>query len=314
MAKHLTFEERQFLYRLRKKGKSNTEIAELMGRDRSTIYRELERNAGQRGYRPQQAQRLADTRRLASRRPHKMDDPDVHQYVQDRLEKYWSPDQIAGRVQGDFPRSPARWLSRQTIYDWINYQSPDCQTLLRRGGRPPEKRGKLTDCVRIDGRPDVINRRRRYGDWEGDTIVGQGRRSALVTLVERKSGYLRMARVDSMKSDITMRVTKRRMKDLPPALRRSMTFDNGKEFAEHQKLTRGLGLEVYFADPYASWQRGTNENTNGLLRQYFPKGTDFTQISHHEVACVEQSLNERPRRKLGYRTPAEILAPRLCRN
>lgn len=314
MAKHLTFEERQFLYRLRKKGKSNTEIAELMGRDRSTIYRELGRNTGQRGYRPQQAQHLADTRRLASRRPYKMDDPDVHRYVQDRIERLWSPDQIAGRVRGDFPRRPARWLSRQTIYDWINDQSPDWRSLLRRGGRPPEKRGKLTDCVRIDGRSDVINRRRRYGDWEGDTIVGQGRRSALVTLVERKSGYLRMGRVDSMKSDTTMRVAKRRMKDLPLSLRRSMTFDNGKEFAEHQKLTRRLGLEVYFADPYASWQRGTNENTNGLLRQYFPKGTDFTQVSHHEVARVEQSLNNRPRRKLGYRTPMEILTPRLCCN
>jgi IS30 family transposase len=243
-----------------------------------------------------------------------MDDPDVHQYVQDRIEKRWSPDQIAGRAERDFPRTPARWLSRQTIYDWIDDKMPEWQTLLRRGGRPPEKRGKLTDCVRIDGRPDVINRRRRYGDWEGDTMVGKGRHSALVTLVERKSGYARIGRVDSMKSDMTIRVAKRRMQDLPLCLRRSMTFDNGKEFAEHQKLTRGLGLEVYFADPYASWQRGTNENTNGLLRQYFPKRTDFTQISHRQVACVENLLNERPRRRLDYRTPAEVLTKHFCRN
>jgi IS30 family transposase len=178
----------------------------------------------------------------------------------------------------------------------------------------PEKRGKLTDCVRIDGRPDVINGRRRYGDWEGDTIVGKSRRSALVTLVERKSGYARIGRVDGMKSDLTMRAAKRRLKDLPSSLRRSITFDNGKEFAEHRKLTRGLGLEVYFADPYASWQRGANENMNGLLRQFFPKRTDFTQISHREVARVEQLINERPRKRLDYRTPAEILAPRLCCN
>lgn len=312
MASHLTFEERGFLYRLKKKGKSNSEIAELMGRHRSTIGRELNRNSGQRGYRPKQAQRLAEERRLASRRPHKMDDPDVHHYVQERLEEFWSPDQIAGRVQGEFPRAPTRWLSRQTIYDWINHQAPDWHSLLRRGGRPAEKRGKLTDCVRLDGRPQVINGRRRYGDWEGDTIVGQGRHSALLTLVERKSGYTRIGRVDSMKSDMTMHVAKRRMKDLPRCLRRSVTFDNGKEFAEHQKLTRGLGLQVYFTDPYASWQRGTNENTNGLIRQYFPKGIDFTQVSHREVARVEQSLNERPRKRLGYRTPAEILASRLC--
>ena len=314
MASHLTFEERGFLYRSKKKGKSNTEIAELMGRHPSTIGRELKRNAGQRGYRPKQAQRLADERRLASRRLHKMDDAQVHQYVEERLEKLWSPDQIAERVRDDFPRTPARWLSRQTIYDWINEHAPDWHSLLRRGGRPPEKRGKLTDCVRIDGRPDVINRRRRYGDWEGDTIVGKGRRSALVTLVERKTGYARIGRVDSMKSDMTMRVAKRRMKDLPPSLRRSVTFDNGKEFAEHQKLTRSLGLDVYFTDAYASWQRGTNENTNGLLRQYFPKGTDFTQVSHREVARVEQLINERPRRRLDYRSPVEVLAKPLSCN
>lgn len=311
MARHLTFEERQFLYRLKKKGKSNTEIAELMGRDRSTVYRELARNSGQRGYRPKQAQRLAEERRLASRRPHAMAAPEVHQYVQDRLEQRWSPDQIAGRVRRDFPRSPKRWLSRQTIYSWINDMRPEWRNLLRRGGRPPEKRGKLTDCVRIKGRPEVINSRRRFGDWEGDTIVGHGRHSALLTLVERKSGYARIGRVDSMKSDATMRVAKRRMKDLPACLRRSMTFDNGKEFAEHGQLARSIGLEVYFTDPYASWQKGTNENTNGLLRQFFPKGTDFTEVSHRAVTSVEHLLNERPRKRLNYRTPVEVLAKYL---
>jgi IS30 family transposase len=303
MASHLTFVERQLLYLLKKKGKSNTEIANLIGRHRSTVCRELSRNTGQRGYRPQQAQRLADERRLASRRPHKMDDPNVHQYVQQKLEQYWSPDQIAGGVERDFPRAPERWLSDQAIYDWIHEKQPEWKPLLRRGGRLPEKRGKLTECVRIDGRPEVINRRCRYGDWEGDTMVGHGRHSALVTLVERKSGYTRLGRVDSMKSGMTMRAAQRRMQNLPPCLRRSITFDNGKEFAEHRTLTRGLGVEIYFADPYASWQRGTNENTNGLLRQYFPKGTDFTTVSHRAVARVEQSINDRPRRRLNYRTP-----------
>jgi IS30 family transposase len=314
MAGHLTFEERRLLYVLKKKGKSPPEIAELMGRHRSTIYRELDRNAGQRGYRPQQAQRLADERRLASHRPRKMDDPDVQRYVQERIEKLWSPEQIAGRVERDFPRVPGRWLSRQTVYNWIDDRQSEWQRLLRRQGRPPETRGKLVDCVRIAGRPDVINRRRRYGDWEGDTIVGKRRRSALITMVERKSGYARIGRVDGMNSDLTMRAAKRRLCDLPSSLRRSITFDNGKEFAKHSRLTAHLGLEVYFADPYASWQRGANENMNGLLRQFFPKGTDFTRISHHEVACVEQLLNERPRKRLGYRTPAEILQPRFCRN
>jgi IS30 family transposase len=157
----------------------------------------------------------------------------------------------------------------------------------------------------------VINHRRRYGDWEGDTIVGKGRRSALLTLVERKSGYVRLARVDDMKSPTTIRAARRRMKDLPPSLRRSLTLDNGKEFARHATLTKRLGLEIYFAEPGAPWQRGTNENTNGLVRQFFSKGTDFTQVSHHEVACVETLINERPRRRLGYRTPSEILAKRM---
>jgi len=311
MARHLTFEERQILYRLKRKGASKGEIARLMGRHRSTIFRELKRNTGKRGYRPKKAQCLADARRLSCRRPWKMDDSDVRQYVEDKLARRWSPDQIAGRVRRDFPHSRRRWLSRQTIYHWINHRAAQWLPLLRRAGRPPEKRGKFTDCVRIDGRPEVINRRRRYGDWEGDTLVGKGRRSALVTLVERKSGFARIGRADDMTAATTTRVTRRRMKDLPLCLRRSITFDNGKEFAEHHKLARTLELSVYLALPYRSWQRGTNENTNGLLRQFFPKRTDFTRVGHREVARAEQLLNERPRRRLGYRTPYEILASRL---
>jgi len=314
MAGHLTFEERRLLDRLVRLRRSKEHIAELLGRHPSTIYRELKRNAGPRGYRPKQAHRLAQARRLASRRPHNMDDPVVHRYVHERLEKRWSPEQIAGRAARDFPRTPQRWLSRQTIYNWIDQRRPEWKPLLRRGGRSPRKRRTPADCVRIAGRPNVINRRRRYGDWEGDTIVGRRRHSALVTMVERKSGYARIGRVDGMTSDLTMRAATRRLNDLPPSLRRSITFDNGKEFAKHARLTEHLGLEIYFADPYASWQRGANENMNGLLRQFFPKGTDFTQISHQQVARVEQLLNERPRKRLGYRSPAEILNPRISRN
>jgi IS30 family transposase len=297
-----------------KRDTPKAEIARIMGRDRSTIYRETARNSGGRGYRPKQAQRMAQERRLASRRPRKLEDPEVHGYVEERLEKLWSPDQIGGSSRLDFPRQPRRWLSRQTIYNWIEAKAPAWQELLRRGGRPPERRGQLRDCVRIDGRPDVINRRRRYGDWEGDTIVGKGRRSELVTLVERKSGYTRIGRGDDMSATTTRRVMTRRMKGLHASLRRSMTFDNGKEFAEHGKFAKACDLDVYFALPYRSWQRGTNENTNGLLRQFFPKGTDFSRISHHEVARVERLLNERPRKRLGYKSPAKVLAKRLCCN
>lgn len=314
MANHLIFQERQLLYRLLRQGKSRVEVAQLMNRDRSTIYRELRRNTGARGYRPQQAQRLANERRQRSCRGWKLEDPEVHQYVVERIERAWSPDQIASRSRHDFPRQPSRHVSRQTIYDWIEARAPEWCAQLRRQGRPPEKRGKLTDCVRIDGRPDVINGRWRYGDWEGDTLVGKGRRNGLLTLVERKSGYVRLGIVANLRAPTTRRIAFRRMKSLPPSLRRSITFDNGKEFAQHQKLSATLELETYFAEPYRSWQRGTNENTNGLVRQFFPKGTDFARVGHHDVARVERLLNERPRRRLDYRSPAEILAPRLCCN
>jgi len=314
MAQHLTLQERQLLHRLLRADYPKARIAQIMNRDRSTIHRELRRNCGARGYRPRQAQRFAKIRRRACRCPCKLEDPEVRHYVRERLVKRWSPDQIAGRSRRDFPRQPRRWLSRQTIYNWIHNRAAPWAPLLRRGGRPPEKRGKLRDCVGIQGRPAVINHRRRYGDWEGDTIVGRRHRSALLTMVERKSGFTRLGKLSDRTSGTTIDVAQHRLQGLPESLRRSVTFDNGKEFSEHRMLTEQLGMVVYFAQPYRSWQRGTNENTNGLLRQFFPKGTDFMCIGHREVARVEQLLNERPRRRLGYRTPAEVLAKRMCCN
>ena len=318
MAKHLNFEERGVLYRLRKERKNQAEIARVLGRDPSTICRELQRNTGGRGYRPKQAQRKAEERRLKCRPPHKMDDPRVSAYVQRRLKWFWSPDQISRRTESEFSQDPDRRLSHQTIYNWIEQQEDrrDWEQCLRRGGRRlgPTKRGQLPACASIEGRPKIVDQRRRYGDWEGDTVVGKGRRSGVLTAVERKSGYLCAAKLNSLQSDAVVQGAGRRMGKLPRELRRTATFDNGKEFAQHQTLAELLGLRVFFAKPYCAWQRGTNENTNGLLRQFFPKGTDFTRISHREVARAEKLLNERPRRRLGYRTPAEVLAKKLCCN
>jgi IS30 family transposase len=310
MAQHLTLQERGVLHRLKKAGCKQNRIAELMDRHPSTISRELRRNRGQRGYRPQQAQRLAAARRQSCRRRARLDDSQLHEHVEQKLTQLWSPEQISGRLRARHPQKPGRWISRQTIYNWIHQRAPHWKANLRRGGRPRERRGKLRDVVRIDGRPDVINRRRRYGDWEGDTVVGKGRRSALVTLVERKSGYTRIGRANDLGAASTTRVTRRCLQDLPAAWRRSITFDNGKEFADHRLIARQNGVAVYFAVPYRSWQRGTNENTNGLLRQFFPKGTDFTRISHQAVARAERLLNERPRKRLDYQTPAEIFIKR----
>ena len=316
MACHLTFQEREILYRMKRDEKPIAEIAEALGRHRSTIYRELDRNTGQRGYRPLQAQRLTQQRREACRRPTKMSHPLLKNYVTDNLKKKWSPEQIAGRISQDLPRQRACRVCDQTIYNWLAYDAPELREHLRRGYRrsKPETRGQLKDCVSIAGRPQVVNSKRRYGDWEGDTVVSPGRRSGIVTMVERKSQYLRMRKTTSLKSADTMRAAYCGLKDLPASLRRTMTLDNGKEFAEHQRLTDKLGTEVYFADPYASWQRGLNENMNGLLRQFFPKGTDFSRISRRQAARVEKLLNERPRKSLGYKTPDEVFQRILCRN
>jgi transposase, IS30 family len=315
MAHHLILQERQTIARLWKERKSKAEIAHVLGRSRSTITREISRNIGRNGYRPREAQQMAKERRQRCRRPAKMCEPVLETYVKEKLELRWSPDQIAGRSLLDFPRKAARQISRQTIYTWIGQQGEEAaqwRSLLRRGGPRPKKGGHLKGSVSIKGRPCIVDGRQRYGDWEGDTVVGPMHRNGLLTAVERKSGYLRMAKLDNLKSETVVRGAKRKLGDLPPSLRRTMTFDDGTEFAQHAKLSRQLNMAVYFAQPYCSWQRGTNENTNGLVRQFFPKGTDFQRISHHEVTRVETLINERPRRRHGYRTPAEILADRLC--
>lgn len=309
MAVHLTFQEREVLYRMKRTEKTIPEIADTLGRHRSTIYRELGRNTGGRGYRPQQAQRLADERREACRQPTKMSNPELKKYVIEKLKKKWSPEQIAGRIRKDLPRKNNCHVSYPTIYNWLVTDASELREHLRRGYRrsTPETRGQLKDCVGIAGRPKAVDSKRRYGDWEGDTVVSPGRRSGIVTMVERKSQYLRVRKTTSLKSVDTMRAACCSLQDLPEDLLRTITLDNGKEFAEHQRLTDNLGTDVYFAQPYASWQRGLNENTNGLLRQFFPKGTDFSRISRRQVARAEKLLNERPRKTLGYRTPSEVL-------
>ena len=316
MARHFTFQEREVLYRLNKMRRPIAEIAEVLGCDRSSIYRELNRNTGGRGYRPIQAQRKADERRLRCRREPKMENPKLKKYVKAALKKKWSPDEISGRSKQDFPRQPDCQVSHQTIYNWLAAEGAPWRIHLRRGHRrsQPETRGKLSGCVSIEDRPKIVDSRRRYGDWEGDTVVSPGRRSGVVTMVERKSKYLRIRKTASLKSATTMQAAHHGLKDLPENLLHTMTFDNGKEFAQHELLTDKLALQVYFARPYASWQRGLNENTNGLLRQFFPKGTDFARISHLAVARAEKLLNERPRKSLGYKTPSEVIAKKMCRN
>jgi IS30 family transposase len=160
----------------------------------------------------------------------------------------------------------------------------------------------------------VVERRVRYGDWEGDTVVGKQRRGGLVSLVERKSGYLLLGQVNRLQAQPVRQTATDLLRPLPPTLRRTLTLDNGKEFSEHEQLARRLRIGVYFAHPYCAWERGTNENTNGLVRQFFPKGTDLASLPAYRVAKVQDLLNHRPRRRLGYRTPYEVITtkPRIA--
>jgi IS30 family transposase len=317
MAHHLTLEEREVIARMRSSGRSQTEIARRLGRANSTVSRELHRNCSRNGYWPVAAQKKAEARRCHRPRLPKFQRPEVRQYVQERLRQYWSPDEIAGRSREDFPRDRARQVSHQTIYAWIRAQDAAGKCWRRylrsaawkRPGR--ENRGRIPACTSIQRRPAVVDRRGRCGDWEGDTLVGAGRRGGAVSLVERKSRYLLLGRVGNLRAATVRQSAAELYRTTPPALRKTLTLDNGKEFAEHQQLEAETSLKVYFAKPYCAWQRGSNENTNRLIRQFFPKGTDLASIPKHRFTKVQQLLNNRPRKCLGYRTPLEVLGPRL---
>lgn len=314
MATQLNMEERERIAQTWFAGYSRAEVAQALGRHPGTISRELARNSEADGsYLATSAQRKAQQRRRQRPLVRKMDRPQLDEYVRSGLARCWSPDEIAGRSRLNHPRDRSRHISRQTIYTWIrgDESREHWEGLLRRGGRRKPKddaRGRIAGQVRIDGRPAVVDKRKRFGDWEGDTMVGRRHRGVMLTLVERKSGYLIAAKAKDRQARRIRRKIEQRFADLPNRLRRTMTFDNGKEFAEHEALARRTGLAIYFAHPYCSWQRGTNENTNGLLRQFFPKGTDFHAIGPSTLDYAVRLLNNRPRRRLGYRTPQEVLA------
>jgi len=309
MACQLTILERERIAEFRAGGLSPSEMARRLGRHRSTVGRELARNRQGPQYSPSIAQRQTEARRR--RRPRKMDDPKLNYDVRAGLARRWSPEQIAGRMRRDHACNSRRRVSHTTIYRWIarSDEREHWESFLRFGRRrkTPETRGKLPARAEIAGRPSIVDERARFGDWEGDTIVGARRQSGLVTLVDRKSGFALVAKVQRLKArNVTGAIT-RQFASLPLGLRQTATFDNGKEFAGHQTITRRAEIDIYFARPYHAWERGANESFNGLLRQFFPKGTDFKSVSPLEVKHVRDLLNNRPRKRLGYRTPKEVL-------
>ena len=313
MAGHLTKQERDRIAQMFHQGTSRIEIAQTLGRSPSSVGRELARNATGGAYLPVQAQEHAERRRRQRPLQRKMDRPEINDFVRLSLTRYWSPDQIAGRLHLEFPRHPARHVSPQTIYSWIEHQCDDDRThyrqfLRRRGKRPRRCRETAGEnaAARIDQRPEVIEQRGRIGDFEGDTVLGPPGSGGLVTLVDRQSRFTMLAKIANKQARGVHGRIKHRLKELDQEQRRSLTFDNGTEFARCHLLEIHLGTPLYFADAGCPYQRGTNENTNGLVRQFFPKGIDFREVSHVEVREVENLLNNRPRACIGYQTPSEV--------
>ena len=309
---HLTLCEREDIMLMRREGRKITEIAAAIGRSKSTVSRELARNSCQRFYRASTAQGRYESRRKACRRPRILDNDDLFRLVGDKfLGEQWSPEQIEGRLALELGASP---VSDSTIYRAIAEGRFDAciggrraACRLRRKGRrrrspQSERRGKITGARDIGERPAEAESRARLGDWEADTVAGVAGGACLVTLVDRKSGYLVGGKCARKASAQVNKVMIRALRRQP---RHTVTPDRGKEFAAHAEAEEALGAKFFFALPHHPWQRGTNENTNGLLREYFPKGRSFDKIKVAEVKRVYDKLNKRPRKRLGYRTPYE---------
>lgn len=316
----LTREERYVIAHLTMFKLSVREIARRLYRHHSTVSRELKRNGPRyRGgvYWYDSAQARALERKAKPRHRRRRACSALYRYVLLRLLARWSPECISGRLALDYPRAPAMRVSHEAVYRWIFHdaraggQLYRCLCLShprrRRQRRYGSLRGLIPGRVSIGERPAVVEGRKRFGDWEGDTVYGRRTRFCLLTQVERKSRYLIAAKVPDRQAHSVAQCKIAQFAPLPKHWRRTLTLDNGREFAAFKQVERATGLRVFFADPYCAWQRGANENTNGLLRRYFPKGTDFSQVTDRELAFVVHALNNRPRKCLGYRTPCEVV-------
>ena len=298
---HLTQEERYQIYALKRAGHGQSEIAGVLNRSPSTISRELRRNGGERGYRPKQAHSLARERQASNAR---QIDEATWRIAQAKLREDWSPEQISHHVA----------ISHETVYQRIYadkkaggtlWRHLRCQKQRKKRYGKTDRRGVIPNRQSIELRPLIVEERSRIGDWEADTIIGKNHKQAIVSLVERKSGFTLIRKVEHKTA---LAVSDVMIKLLRPHRSRVLTItsDNGREFAAHKTISKQLGASFYFAHPYASWERGTNENTNGLIRQYFPKNRDFTTITQREINMAMERLNNRPRKRLDYQTPSQL--------
>ncbi len=314
---HLTEAEREFIASMRWEGKGPSEIARALDRDKGTISRELIRNASSEYhcYTPCQAQRRYDQRKLTARhgRP-LLKSKEVQQFVRRKLKISWSPEIIAGRLKEETGQS----ISPEAIYQFIYHRdTPDRELLISQLCRAHRKRRikgkgrkvrktKIPNRVSIDARSKSVEQRKQFGHWESDTLVSRKSKSALHSIIERKTRMLRLSKLDRKTAAETNKAVARALKKLPAEAKRTLTMDNGTENAKHEELTATIGIKCYFAHPYAAWQRGSNEQINGLIRRYLPKGTDFSKIDKDQIKKIEKLINNRPRKCLGFKTPLEV--------
>jgi IS30 family transposase len=318
----LTFTERYRLEELLETGCAPPRAAQVLGRHRDTISREIGKGMTDSGYRAWVGQDVAEANRKRPK-PRKLEDnPALLAEVVARLEQRHSPEQIAARLQQDFPDDPEMWVSSETIYQALYVQPRGelaklVKTALRTGRTQRKPQGRNTTdrerfkagMINIADRPAEANDRAIPGHWEGDLILGStASASAIGTLVERTTGFVLLLHLPENRTAATLAdAMTAKVPEIPEVLRRSLTWDQGSEMALHTTITEATGLPIYFCDPHSPWQRGTNENTNGLLRQYFPKGTDLSFYGPGWLDQVAAELNARPRKRLGWRTPAEQL-------
>jgi IS30 family transposase len=309
--KHLSQAERYQIHALIKAGHDQSQIAKLLDRHKSTISRELSRNTGSRGYRPKQACEMS-----ADRAQHSRNAPTVEPWVREAacalLCIQWSPEQIASQLP----------ISHETVYQHVYADKAQggtlwkhlrCQKQKRKryaSGR--DRRGQIPNRRPLSERPLHIEARRQVGHWECDTVIGASHKGAVVTMVERKSGYAVMTKVEKKTSELVSSAIVDKLQPMAARVK-TLTFDNGKEFAGHAHIDQQLQSTAYFARPFASWERGSNENLNGLLRQYVPKKRAMSTVSDEEIRMIQNRLNNRPRKRLGFKTPAEVFHQSLKR-
>lgn len=307
---HLSLAERHYIEIERKAGTSMSQIAKALGRSQSTLSREISRNTGQRGYRHKQANALAEQRHKNKPKAVKLTD-EIKQLISGYVKQDWSPEQIAGRLENEgiiklhhetiYQYILADKKAGGTLYKHLRHQN---KTYRKRYGSAHNRTG-IPNRVDIEQRPQQANERKRVGDWEADTIIGKHHKGAIMTLDERKSKLRLAAPLQSKKAQHVKQAAIALLQPIKSFVK-TITFDNGKEFTLHEPIAKALGCDTYFARPYHSWERGQNENANGLLRQYFPKTMELVNVAMKQVFEAVDKLNSRPRKCLGFKTPYEV--------